>query len=222
MSEQQYLVDYSGVSIISNETKLLNDINLVVSSGELVTIEGIVGAGKSTLLKSIYADRQIVDGKAEVLGFNLRKLPSRKISKLRRQMGIIFQNFLLFDNKTVLDNLKFVIDSVEFKVEGNVKDYIISVLENVGLKDKADVFPHNLSGGERQTVAIARAMVHKPKLILADEPTGNLDEESALHIAQLLFEATKSGAGVIVATHDEPIFANFEHKIYKIKDGILL
>lgn len=216
MLDEQFLVDYQHVTIVRNGADLLKNISLQVHSGDFITLEGMVGSGKSTLLRSLYADVPVAQGSARVLGFDVKMLPFRKVSKLRRQMGIVFQNYLLFDNKTVFDNLKFVLDSLDFKVDGNQKDYIMSVLDQTSLTDKASVFPHQLSGGERQTVAIARALVHKPKLILADEPTGNLDGETAAHIAQILFSYSQQGAAVIVATHDEPVFADFQHVGYRI------
>ncbi|MBP5503207.1 MAG: ATP-binding cassette domain-containing protein [Bacteroidales bacterium] len=216
MLEEHNLVEYQNVTIERNGADLLKNISFSVSKGDFVTLEGVVGSGKSTLLRSIYADVPITQGRARVLDFELKGLPFRKVSKLRSQLGLVFQNYLLFDNKTVFDNLKFVLDSLDFKTDGNQRDYIMSVLQKTGLGDKAQVFPHNLSGGERQTVAIARALVHQPKLILADEPTGNLDQESAAHIADLLHQSVKSGAAVIVATHDEPVFAGLQHTGYKI------
>ena len=221
MLDEQYLVDYQHVTIVRNGSDLLKNISLQVLGGDFITLEGMVGSGKSTLLRSLYADVPVAQGTARVLGFDVKQLPFRKVSKLRRQMGIVFQNYLLFDNKTVFDNLKFVLDSLDFKVDGNQKDYIMSVLEQTSLTDKASVFPHQLSGGERQTVAIARALVHKPKLILADEPTGNLDNDTAAHIAQILHTYSQQGAAVIVATHDEPVFADFQHIGYKINGNSL-
>lgn len=222
MLDEQYLVDYQHVAIVRNGEDLLKNVTFQVVAGDFVTLEGAVGSGKSTLLRSLYADIPISQGSANVLGFDLKQLPYRKQSKLRRQMGIVFQNYLLFDNLTVFDNLKYIVDSLGFKTEGNQKDYIMSVLQKTGIESKAMVFPHKLSGGERQTVAIARALVHQPKLILADEPTGNLDQESAAHIADLLHDSALSGAGVIIATHDEPIFARFNPKIFRINDSTLV
>ena len=221
MLDEQYLVDYQHVAIERNGDDLLKNVTFQVVAGEFVTLEGAVGSGKSTLLRSLYADVPVSQGSAYVLGFDLKRLPYRKQSKLRSQMGIVFQNYLLFDNKTVFDNLKYVVDSLGFKTEGNQKDYIMSVLQKTGLESKAMIFPHKLSGGERQTVAIARALVHQPKLILADEPTGNLDNETAAHIAQILHSYSKRGAAVIVATHDEPVFASFPHTGYRIKETSL-
>ncbi|MBR4215663.1 MAG: ATP-binding cassette domain-containing protein [Bacteroidales bacterium] len=221
MSVQQYLVEYSNVSIDRNGAKLLDNVTFSVSAGEFVTLEGSVGSGKSTLLRSLYADVKISSGKANVLGFDLTDLPMRKIPRLRSKMGIVFQNYLLFDNKTVFDNLKFVLDSLSYKTNGSQKDYIMSVLAKVGLESKASTFPHMLSGGERQTVAVARALVHCPQLILADEPTGNLDQESAAHIAKILYDSSQAGAAVIVATHDEPVFAGFKPRIFKISGTAL-
>jgi cell division transport system ATP-binding protein len=219
MENNNTLVKYSGVAIDRGGVRILNSADFEVNAGELVTLEGVIGAGKSTLFKTLYAELPIAEGKAEVLGFDLRKIPSRKISKLRCRMGIVFQDYQLFDNKTVAGNLQFVIDSLDFKTPCANDEYIARILDKVGIPGKADTFPHMLSGGERQSVAIARAIVCKPELVIADEPTGNLDEASAQHIAGLLASLAKEGAGVIVATHDEKAFCDFPHRILKVVDG---
>jgi cell division transport system ATP-binding protein len=169
----------------------------------------------------LYADLPLAGGKARVLDFDLKGLPDRKVSKLRRRMGIVFQDYQLFDNKTVEGNLQFVIDSLGYKPPCDKEEYIAQVLERVGIPGKKGTFPHMLSGGEKQSVAIARAIVCKPELIIADEPTGNLDEASALHIAELLYSLSQEGAGVIVATHDENIFSNFPHRTLRIDNGTI-
>jgi cell division transport system ATP-binding protein len=222
MDNKNTLVEYSGVAIERGGTKILDGVSFSVKAGEMVTIEGPIGTGKSSLFKTLYADLPVAGGKASVLGFDLKGLPDRKVSKLRRRMGIIFQDYQLFDNKTVSGNLQFVIDSLEYKTPCDNEEYIAQVLERVGIPGKSGTFPHMLSGGEKQSVAIARAIVCKPELIIADEPTGNLDEASALHIAELLYSIAKEGAGVIVATHDENIFDQFPHRTLRIQDGTIV
>ena len=222
MDNKNTLVEYSGVAIERGGTKILDGVSFSVKAGEMVTIEGPIGTGKSSLFKTLYADLPLSGGKASVLGFDLKGLPDRKVSKLRRRMGIIFQDYQLFDNKTVSGNLQFVIDSLEYKTPCDNEEYIAQVLERVGIPGKSGTFPHMLSGGEKQSVAIARAIVCKPELIIADEPTGNLDEASALHIAELLYSIAKEGAGVIVATHDENIFNQFPHRTLRIQDGTIV
>lgn len=215
------LVEYSGVAIERGGTRILEDVSFSIKSGEMVTIEGAIGTGKSSLFKTLYADLPLAGGKARVLDFDLKGLSDRKVSKLRRRMGIVFQDYQLFDNKTVEGNLQFVIDSLGYKPPCDKEEYIAQVLERVGIPGKKGTFPHMLSGGEKQSVAIARAIVCKPELIIADEPTGNLDEASALHIAELLYSLSQEGAGVIVATHDENIFSNFPHRTLRIDNGTI-
>ncbi len=223
MSEQKKLIEYIDAEIKRDGQEILHDINLTLYSGDFYTLEGPIGSGKTSLFKTFFADLPFTAQKAEVLDFNLLKLPARKIPKLRRRIGIVFQNYLLFDNKTVFDNLKFVTDSLNFKPNvGTISDHIHSVLTKVGMDSKSETFPHMLSGGEKQSVAIARAIVCHPDIILADEPTGNLDENSALHIASLLKSLANEGAGVIAATHDENAFKNQEHKILKIQNGTII
>ncbi len=215
------LVEYSDVAIERGGVKILEGVSFSIKAGEMVTIEGPIGTGKSSLFKTLYADLPISGGKAKVLGFELVNLRKRHIPRLRSRMGIVFQDFRLFDNKTVADNMKFVIDSLDFKPPFDTDEYIAQVLERVGIPGKSGTFPHMLSGGERQSVSIARAIVCKPELIIADEPTGNLDEASALHIAELLYSLSQEGAGVIVATHDENIFNNFPHRTLRIQDSTI-
>ncbi len=222
MEKMATLVEYSDVAIERGGVKILENVCFAIKSGEMVTIEGPIGTGKSSLFKTLYADLPIAGGRARVLDFDLKGLPDRKISKLRRRMGIVFQEYQLFDNKTVEDNLRFVIDSLGFKTPYESSRYISQVLERVGIVGKENTFPHMLSGGERQSVAIARAIVCNPELVIADEPTGNLDEASALHIASLLHLLTREGAAVIVATHDEAVFRGFEHRTLRIQDGTIV
>lgn len=223
MLEHKKLIEYIDAKISREGNTILDNINLTLYSGDFYTLEGAIGSGKSSLFKTIFADLKFSAKKAEVLEFNLLKIPQRKIPKLRRKIGIIFQNYLLFDNKTVFDNLKFVTDSLNFKpAVGTVSDHIHSILKKVGMDEKSETFPHMLSGGEKQSVAVARAIVCHPEIILADEPTGNLDENSALHIAKLLKNLADEGAGVIVATHDSVAFKSLEHKVLKIENGKLV
>lgn len=218
MEKDNILVSYSDVDISRSGTPILSKIGFCIRAGELVTIEGPIGSGKSSLFKTLYVDLPISGGQANVLGYNIKGLSDRKISQLRRRMGIVFQDYQLFDNKTVYDNLYFVVDSIGYKPEGiSIEDHIDRVLQKVGMEDKRGTFPHMLSGGERQSVAIARAIVCNPELIIADEPTGNLDEASATHIASLLGTLAKDGAGVIVATHDEAAFRGVPHRSLRIE-----
>ncbi len=222
MELQKNIVNYSNVCIERADKIILSDVSLNVSAGELVTIEGPIGSGKSSLFKTFYADLPVKSGEASVLGFDLRKIPSRKVSKLRRRMGIVFQEYQLFNNKTVEGNLDFVISSLDFKTPIAKVDYINQILDKVGISGKSNTFPHMLSGGERQSVAIARAIVCNPELIIADEPTGNLDDASAAHVAEVLSNLAQDGAAVIVATHDENAFKDFKHRTLFIQDTHLI
>ncbi len=223
MEKNNILVSYSDVDISRAGNTILSKIGFVIKAGELVTIEGPIGSGKSSLFKTLYVDLPISGGQANVLGYDIRNLRNRKIAELRRRMGIVFQEYQLFDNKTVYDNLYFVVDSIGYKPQGIcIEDHIMQVLKKVGMESKRGTFPHMLSGGERQSVAIARAIVCNPELIIADEPTGNLDEASALHIAQLLDNLAKDGAGVMVATHDEAAFRNVDHRCLRIEGDKLV
>lgn len=223
MEKDKILVSYSDVEISRGGVKILGDVCFCIKAGEMVTIEGPIGSGKSSLFKTLYADIQISGGSAKVLGFDIKGLSDRKTAQLRRRMGIVFQDYQLFDNKTVADNLRFVIESLGYKPDGISRDeHIARILEKVGMRSKSGTFPHMLSGGERQSVAIARAIVCGPELIIADEPTGNLDEASARHIASLLSQLAGEGTGVLVATHDENIFREFPHRTLRIEDGRLV
>ncbi len=223
MEKDKILVSYSDVEIERGGVKILSGVCFCIKAGEMVTIEGPIGSGKSSLFKTLYADIQISGGKAKVLDFDVKGLSERKTAQLRRRMGIVFQDYQLFDNKTVADNLKFVIDSIGYKPEGaSIDEHIDRILDKVGMQSKKGTFPHMLSGGERQSVAIARAIVCNPELIIADEPTGNLDEASARHIASLLGQLADEGTGVLVATHDENAFSCQKHRTLHIEDGHLM
>lgn len=223
MEKDKILVSYSDVEISRGGNKIISDVCFCVKAGELVTLEGPIGSGKSSLFKTLYADLKINSGKAKVLEYELNGLSDRKIAQMRRRMGLIFQDYQLFDNKTAADNLRFVVDSIGYKPEGaSIDEHIVSILRKVGMESKKGTFPHMLSGGEKQSVAIARAIVCNPELVIADEPTGNLDEASAKHIAKLLYNLAQEGAGVLVATHDENIFSEFPHRTLRIEDGRLV
>lgn len=221
MENEKETVNYSGVDIERHGVLVVSDVNFKVFGSELVTLDGHIGSGKSSLFKTLYGDLPIKKGSAKVLGFELNGISDRKISQLRRRMGIVFQEYQLFDNKTVSGNLEFVIDSLGFKTPCPKDEYINSILEKVGIPGKASSFTHMLSGGERQSVAIARAIVCNPEILIADEPTGNLDDASAKHIAGLLYSLSLEGKSVIVATHDGGVFRDFPHRELHIEGGKL-
>jgi len=218
----EYIIDYKNVSSFYNKNEVLKNINFQLSQGEFVFLIGEVGSGKTSLLKTIYADLPIKKGEAQAVNINLRKIKSKNIPILRRQIGIVFQDFNLLTDRNVNDNLKFVLEATGWTNQSEINNRIIAVLEKVKIADKINSMPHELSGGERQRVVIARAILNKPKLIIADEPTANLDHKSAQEIANLLFEFSQQGSSVIFATHNRSLLNNSNSRIIKIEKGILV
>ena len=214
------LIDYKKANIYQTDGILvLGEVDFHVEEGEFIYIIGRVGAGKSTLLKTLYFELDIDEAEnAFVLNHDLRGLKRRYIPALRRQMGIIFQDFQLLCDRTVHDNLAFVLKATGWKKRSEIDERINDVLEDVGLQELAGRFPHELSGGEQQRVAIARAMLNKPKIIIADEPTGNLDPETAAQILQLLRQITQSGTAVVMTTHNIPLLDQFPGIVYRCID----
>ena len=216
--KMQQLVEVKNASISINEQTLLENINISVKEGEFVYIIGRVGSGKSSLLKTLYAEMEYDEGEAQVMGQDLMKLKRRHIPVLRRQMGIVFQDFALLRRSTVAQNLDFVLRATGWKKKDERKTRIREVLELVGLQDRIDRFPHELSGGEQQRIAIARSILNHPRLILADEPTGNLDSETARSITALLHSFTEKGAAVVMVTHNMSHLKHFPGKVYECRD----
>ena len=198
------LIDYKNANIYQKDGILvLKEVNFHVDEGEFIYIIGRVGAGKSTLLKTLYFELDVDEAdNATVLNHDLREMKQKYIPALRRQMGIIFQDFQLLSDRTVRENLRFVLKATGWKEKSEIDDRIDDVLKDVEMQDKADRFPHELSGGEQQRIAIARAILNKPKVIIADEPTGNLDMETARQIIMLLRQITQSGTAVVMTTHN--------------------
>ena len=206
MAEKKWLLDFQGVQIARHEHILFEQLDLQVAAGEFVYLTGPVGSGKSTLLKTISAEVPLSKGKASVMGFDLSRIKSKELPKLRRRLGIVFQNFQLLPDQTVHDNLDIVLRAFGVSRSSERESLINEALQDVGLETKSYKYPHELSGGEQQRVAIARALIGRPELILADEPTGNLDAENGLAIAELLHRLTKErGTAVIMATHNRQV-----------------
>lgn len=210
MAEKKWLLDFQGVQIARHEHILFEHLDLQVAAGEFVYLTGPVGAGKSTLLKTISAEVPLevplTKGKANVMGFDLSHIKSKELPKLRRRLGIVFQNFQLLPDQTVHDNLDIVLRAFGVSRSSERESLINEALQDVGLETKSYKYPHELSGGEQQRVAISRALIGRPELILADEPTGNLDAENGLAIAELLHRLTKErGTAVIMATHNRQV-----------------
>lgn len=217
------LVDYKNVNIYQQaETPVLSNVDFHVDEGEFIYIIGRVGSGKSSLLKTVYLELDVDEAdKADVLGHDLRNLKRKHVPSLRRQMGVIFQDFKLLDDRTVYKNLKFVLKATGWKDRKQIDKRITEVLSDVGMQDKAQKMPHELSGGEQQRIAIARAMLNKPKLIVADEPTGNLDPETAENIIRLLRHVSQTGASVIMSTHNMPLLDKYPGIVYRCANGHL-
>ncbi|MCD8304675.1 MAG: ATP-binding cassette domain-containing protein [Prevotellaceae bacterium] len=215
------LIDYKGVELRQDDRPVLSGIELQVDEGELCYIMGEVGSGKSSLLKSVYGELPIAKGSATVLDTNLCRLRPRKLPRLRKQMGIIFQDFQLLRDRTVQENLDFVLRSTGWKKRRLRQERIQEVLEQVGLGESAMSMPYELSGGEQQCVCIARALLNKPRLLIADEPTANLSAESSKLVMSLLSEIRKSGTAVLLSTHNSSLPELFSGRIRECKDGRL-
>ena len=197
------IVSVSNANIYQGSNLILQDVNFTVNKGEFVYLVGKTGAGKSSLLKTLYGELTLKEGNATVAGFDLRKMDWKKVPYLRRTLGVIFQDFQLLTDRNVQENLRFVLKATGWKDEKLIEEKINDVLDKVGLKSKGFKMPFEMSGGEQQRVDIARALLNSPKLILADEPTGNLDPETSDEIMQLLFQICKDyGTSIIMATHD--------------------
>lgn len=213
------LIDYKKVSICQDELCVLKDIDFNVDEGEFVYIIGKVGSGKSSLMKTIYCELDIENAeKADVLGRDLTKIRRRDVPELRREMGIIFQDFQLLHDRTVGKNLDFVLKATGWKAAER-KQRIEEVLEAVEMTDKAGKMPHELSGGEQQRIAIARALLNKPKIIVADEPTGNLDPETADNIVSLLKQISLTGTAIVMSTHNIPMLDKFPGIVYRCSEA---
>ena len=208
-------------TIYQGESMVLSNVNFEMQKGDFVYLIGKTGSGKSSFMKTLYGDLELTEGVGSVVDFNLRSMKEKDIPFLRRKLGIVFQDFKLLPDRTINGNLEFVLKATGWKEKDKIKDRIESVLDKVGRKTKGFKFPHELSGGEQQRVAIARSMAVKPKLILADEPTGNLDSENSQMISNLLFEyANKNQSSFVLVTHDLK-FAEKCDRIIKIEDGTI-
>ena len=196
------LLHYNNVEIRHDDALILSNVNLTVNEGDYVFITGKVGSGKSTLLSTIYGELCPTGGEATVLGFDMLKIKPRQLPELRKQLGMVFQDFQLLTERSVQKNMEFVLKATGWKDKDEIQERIKEVLSKVETLDKADKFPYELSGGEQQRVAIARALLNKPKIILADEPTGNLDLESSTSIVRLLDEIRSEGTAVIMSSHN--------------------
>ncbi len=220
--DEKLLVNYKNVSLNIEENTILKDVNLEIKRNDFLYIIGRVGSGKSTLLKSIYAEIPIEDGDAYVFDFNLSNLKRKNIPYLRRKIGIVFQDFQLLIDRSVEKNLEFVLRATGWENKKIIKDRIHEVLVQVNMQNKAYKMPHELSGGEQQRIVIARALLNSPSLILADEPTGNLDPKTGNQIVALLHSISQNGTAIIMSTHNYSIVQNFPGKIMKCENMALI
>ena len=214
------IVELKNADIYQGDSLILSDVNITVSRGEFVYLVGKTGTGKSSLLKTLYGDLDFRAGEGKVVGFDLNDLGWKKIPFLRRNLGVVFQDFQLLTDRNVNQNLKFVLKATGWKDDRLMDEKIADVLDKVGLKTKGFKMPFELSGGEQQRIGIARALLNSPKLLLADEPTGNLDPETSDEVMQLLFSICKDyGTAIIMATHDYPVILKFPARTIKTERG---
>lgn len=221
MGVGEALIRYTDVEIHQQELCVLNDVNLELHKGEFVYLVGKVGSGKTSLLKTFYGELDIASGEAEVLGYDMLHIKRKHIPQLRRKLGIVFQDFQLLTDRTVYDNLEFVLRATGWKSKGEIKDKIEEVLKLVGMSNKGYKLPNELSGGEQQRIVIARAVLNSPEIILADEPTGNLDSETGHAIAELLHGISEAGALVVMTTHNLQLLREFPGKVYRCADHLM-
>lgn len=214
-----YVINLENIDVYQQKHLVLTNVNLKINPGEFVFLIGQTGSGKSSLLKIIYGDLHISNGDGQVAGFDLKKLTTKDVPYLRRKLGIVFQDFQLLTDRSIEKNLEFVMKATGWKDQKLISERLLDVLEKVGLRSKIKKMPHELSGGEQQRVVIARALLNDPELILADEPTGNLDPETSEEIVTLLKQISLSGTAVVMASHDYHIIRTFPSRIIKCEAG---
>jgi cell division transport system ATP-binding protein len=219
--ENRLLVQLENIEVCQEENVVLSDASLTLDKGEFIYVIGKVGSGKSSLLKALYCEIPIRQGTACVAGYDLRKIRNRDIPYLRRKLGIVFQDFQLLIDRSAIKNLEFVLKATGWRNKSEIKNRIEEVLEQVGMPNKGYKMPHELSGGEQQRVAIARALLNTPEIILADEPTGNLDPETSGQIVQLLHDIRREGTAVIMTTHNYTIVNAFPARVVRCENNKL-
>jgi len=217
--EKDNIIMLEKVPVFQKNILILNNVSLTIAKGEFVYFIGRTGSGKSTLLKLFYADLPVTEGQAFVAGYDLKKIKNKQVPFLRRKLGIVFQDFQLLTDRSVNENLFFAMKATGWKDKKAMQQRAQEVLSNVGLATKGFKMPHQLSGGEQQRVVIARALINNPEIILADEPTGNLDPTISFEILKLLIDINKNGTTVIFATHDYPLIQKYRARTIKFEDG---
>ena len=215
------ILHIENADILQRDKLVLSDVNLTINKGDFFYLIGKTGSGKSSLMKTFYGDLKLQKGAGSIVGFDLRTLKEKEIPFLRRKIGIVFQDFKLLNDRSVFDNLLFVLKATGWKDQVSMKAKIEEVLDHVGMKTQSYKNPYELSGGEQQRVAIARALLNDPDLILADEPTGNLDPKTSLEVMDLLNKIHQSGKSIIMATHDYALIVKFKQKTIKCEGGKL-
>lgn len=212
------IIELINADIVQRDHVVLTDINLEIKSGEFVYLIGKVGSGKSSLIKTLNAELPLEKGSGKVAGFDLAEIKRSDVPALRRKLGVVFQDFRLLTDRNVYDNLTFVLKATDWKDDVEIADRVDSVLEMVSMTGKAQSMPHQLSGGEQQRVVIARALLNNPEIILADEPTGNLDPMTSIDLMQILKSLNEQGKTVVIATHDYPLIRRFPARIITVDE----
>lgn len=219
---KELLIEYRNAEVLRDDMPILKDVNFSLRAGEYVYLIGRVGSGKSSLLKTMYADLTVTAERAQVLGYDVENIRERDIPYLRRKLGIVFQDFQLLTDRSVRDNLTFVLRATGWKNADEMDTRVNEVLTQVGMTKKAYRMPHELSGGEQQRIAIARALLNKPQIILADEPTGNLDPQTGTQIVELLHRISREGTAVIMSTHNLSWCDEYPGRIYRCENKQLM
>jgi cell division transport system ATP-binding protein len=215
---EENIIELKNADIIQRDHTVLTDINLEIKAGEFVYLIGKVGSGKSSLIKTFNVELPLENGEGKVAGYNLAEIKTSEIPFLRRKLGVVFQDFRLLADRNVYDNLTFVLKATDWKDELEITERVNTVLEMVSMIDKSKSMPHQLSGGEQQRVVIARALLNNPEIILADEPTGNLDPQTSVELMQIFKDLNDQGKTVVIATHDYPLIRKFPARIITVDD----
>jgi len=213
------ILQFKNASIFQGENLVLSDINVEINKGDFVYLIGKTGSGKSSFMKTLYGDLQLTEGEGSIVDYDLRMLKEEDIPFLRRKLGIVFQDFKLLTDRTINDNLGFVLKATGWNDTSEINNRISEVLDKVGMKTQGFKFPHELSGGEQQRIAIARALLNNPELILADEPTGNLDPQTSIEVMEVLQDINKNGNTILMATHDYALLLKYPSKTLKCDEN---